>query len=202
MLSEGFEGEHLHSMAVAVQALSNYNASIYEGEADDSWLQLASIALPDCLQEDEANFLSVVGLMDCSNIGTGFSSGTKMCPGTCGFNLAGLFYSQMVAKLYFLLFVCISQFVLLQLVIAVLMDQLTKEQDDGAAGRTNAPGCETLTVAVLCRLYRRMHFNARRKLHLRQKKARAQAKAAQKEAAISGTQDRPTTSEPYASNSS
>jgi hypothetical protein len=117
------------------------------------------------LREDEANFLSVVGLLDCTNIGDGFSSGPKICPGTCGFNFAGLFYSQMVSKIYFILFVCISQFVLLQLVIAVLMDQLTATKDEDAEKyRKNAPGCEELKVATFGRIYRRFHYQARRKI--------------------------------------
>jgi len=141
--AQGYKEDHLISMGIAVRALQAFNATTFTGEDGEGFLQLASIALPDCLAEDEANFLSVEGLLDCSNPGEGFSAGVKMCPGTCGFNLAGLFYSQMVAKIYFLLFVCISQFVLLQLVIAVLMDQLSNAGGADAAKQVNkAPGCE------------------------------------------------------------
>lgn len=164
---EGLSGEHADSVRIAMKALVEYNRTV-TGDSDedgDSYLQLASIALPDCLREDEANFLSVVGLLDCTNIGDGFSSGPKLCPGTCGFNFAGMFYSQMVSKIYFILFVCISQFVLLQLVIAVLMDQLTATQDETAETyRQKAPGCDELKVATFTRVYRRFHFQARRKL--------------------------------------
>jgi hypothetical protein len=166
-----------------MKALSEYNTTVTgdSGEDGEQYLQLARIALPDCLREDEANFLSTVGLLDCTNIGDGFSSGTKICPGTCGFNFAGLFYSQMVSKIYFILFVCISQFVLLQLVIAVLMDQLTSAQDEEAEKyRKKAPGCEELKVATLSRIYRRFHYQARRKLILEMKEkpnAAAGAKA-------------------------
>jgi len=76
----------------------------------------------------------------------------------------------MVSKIYFILFVCISQFVLLQLVIAVLMDQLTATKDEDAEKyRTKAPGCEELKVATFGRIYRRFHYQARRKLLLEMK---------------------------------
>ena len=109
MEKEGYEGEKLAVFSIAMKALSEYNTTVTgdSGEDGEQYLQLARIALPDCLREDEANFLSTVGLLDCTNIGDGFSSGTKICPGTCGFNFAGLFYSQMVSKIYFILFVCI-----------------------------------------------------------------------------------------------
>jgi len=179
--AQGYKEGHLISMGIAVKALQAFNATTFTGEDGEGFLQLASIALPDCLAEDEANFLSVEGLMDCSNPGEGFSAGVKMCPGSCGFNLAGLFYSQMVAKIYFLLFVCISQFVLLQLVIAVLMDQLSNAGNADAAKQVKkAPGCEELTEAVLTRVYRRIHFNARRKLLLQKRKAIESEKVAQK----------------------
>jgi len=183
MEKEGYEGEKLAVFSIAMKALSEYNTTVTgdSGEDGEQYLQLARIALPDCLREDEANFLSTVGLLDCTNIGDGFSSGTKICPGTCGFNFAGLFYSQMVSKIYFILFVCISQFVLLQLVIAVLMDQLTSAQDEEAEKyRKKAPGCEELKVATLSRIYRRFHYQARRKLILEMKEkpnAAAGAKA-------------------------
>jgi len=178
---QGWKDDHLTSMAIAVKALQEFNATTVTDDNGELWLQLASIALPDCLAEDEANFLSNEGLLDCSNPGQGFSAGTKMCPGTCGFNLAGLFYSQMVAKIYFLLFVCISQFVLLQLVIAVLMDQLSNAGNADAAKQvTKAPGCEVLTEAVLTRVYRRFHFNARRKLLLQKRIAIQADRAAKK----------------------
>ena len=181
MKKEGYAGEQLAVFSIAMKALSEYNTTVTgdSGENGEQYLQLVRIALPDCLREDEANFLSVVGLLDCTNLGDGFSSGPKICPGTCGFNFAGLFYSQMVSKIYFILFVCVSQFVLLQLVIAVLMDQLTSAQDEDAEKyRTKAPGCEELKVATFGRIYRRFHYQARRKLLLEMKeKGHAAARA-------------------------
>ena len=103
-----------------------------------------------------------------------------MCPGTCGFNFAGLFYSVFVAQLYFLIFVSVSSFVLLQLVIVVLMDQLTASSDDRKNSRTKAPGMEDLTVAVFTRAYRRFNYNARRKLVWQNRKARGESEASQK----------------------
>jgi len=85
--------------------------------------------------------------------------------GTCGFNLAGLFYTSLIPRFYFLVFICISTFVLMQLVIGVLMDQMSQSEDDGAAGKELAPGCEVLTVMVFMRAYRRFNWNARRKLY-------------------------------------
>lgn len=178
---EGLGAEHEESVMIAMKALVEYNQTVTgdSGEDGGDYLQLASIALPDCLREDEANFLSLMGLLDCTNIGDGFSSGPKLCPGTCGFNFAGMFYSQMVSKIYFILFVCISQFVLLQLVIAVLMDQLTATQDEDAEQyRKKAPGCEDLKVATFTRIYRRFNFQARRKLLHDKRNAVDAAKAA------------------------
>ena len=134
------------------------------GGAGARWLQLAKFALPTCLTDDEANLLSSHELLDCSNPGDGFSAGKVMCPGTCGFNLAGLFYTSMIARLYFLVFIMISSFVLMQLVIGVLMDQLGQSEDSGAASRTFAPGCQELSATVFLRTYRRFNYNARRKL--------------------------------------
>ena len=67
---------------------------------------------------------------------------------------------------------------LLQLVIAVLMDQLSAASDDAAATKENAPGCDELNVATLTRIYRRFNYNARRKLLLQQRsKARLEKKS-------------------------
>jgi len=166
LTKERLKGEHAASMHIAIKALVEYNKTVTGGGGYDAdeLLQLASIALPNCLQEDEANFLSVMGLMDCDIIGDGFSSGPKLCPGTCGFNFAGLFYSPMVAKIYFMLFISVSQFVLLQLVIAVLMDQLgAAQEEDAKEYNEKAPGCQHLSVAVFKRTLRRFRANARRK---------------------------------------
>jgi hypothetical protein len=179
-----WSGEHKTSMAIAIHSLQKHKEGVMcEEDCDEDfdpepYLHLARLALPACLREDEANYLSLEELMDCRNPGEGYSSGKLMCPGTCGFTLAGLFYSTMVAKIYFLLFVCISQFVLLQLVIAVLMDQLSAASDDAAATKENAPGCDELNVATLTRIYRRFNYNARRKLLLQQRsKARLEKKS-------------------------
>ena len=176
----GYQGEHLTSMAIATTALMQYKGTIESGEDGDGYLQLASIALPDCLMEDEANFFSEQGLMDCSNPGDGFSAGVKLCPGTCGFNFAGLFYSTMVSKIYFMVFVCVSQFVLLQLVIAVLMDQLNGASGEEAAKYEQVcPGCDELKVATMTRVYRRFHFNARRKLLAQKRKESGSTRSAE-----------------------
>ncbi len=172
LIEAGYEGGNLVGMKIAAQALMKFKENPdYGDDTAASYLQLASVALPDCLREDEANFLSEQNLMDCSNPGEGFSAGVKLCPGTCGFNFAGLFYSTMVSKIYFMIFVCISSFVLLQLVIAVLMEQLQNASgEDAALYETKCPGCDTLKQATITRIYRRFHFNARRKLLLQRRK--------------------------------
>jgi hypothetical protein len=212
IVAEGYSGQHLTNMGMAVYALQMYNVTIlaeraggggrrhgrpHALEAQTSaqapkldgrrkggkgggggegglsgaakWLQVAKFALPKCLTEDEANFLSVHGLIDCTNPGDGYSAGQVMCMGTCGFNLAGLFYTSLIPRFYFLVFICISTFVLMQLVIGVLMDQMSQSDDDGAAGKELAPGCEVLTVMVFMRAYRRFSWNARRKLYFEAK---------------------------------
>ena len=175
---------HERSVEIAVYALLKNKQSVTCvddcADSDVDWLNVAANALPDCLEEDEANFLSRMELMSCKNPGEGYSSGDVMCPGTCGFNFAGLFYSVFVAQLYFLIFVSVSSFVLLQLVIAVLMDQLTASSDDKKNSRTKAPGMEDLTVAVFTRAYRRFNYNARRKLVWQNRKARGESEASQK----------------------
>ena len=169
---EGLKGEHAISMRIAMKALVEFNKTVTgRGTYDETQLlQLASIALPACLQEDEANFLSVVGLMDCAVIGDGFSSGPMLCPGSCGFNFAGLFYSPLVAKIYFMLFVSVSQFVLLQLVIAVLMDQLGASQgEENLEYKTKVPGCQDLSKAVFKRAFRRFEANTRRVVEVQER---------------------------------
>jgi hypothetical protein len=154
-------------ITIAMKALVEFNKTVTgSGVYDEAQLLLlASIALPECLREDEANFLSLVGLLDCAIIGDGFSSGPKLCPGSCGFNFAGLFYSPLVAKIFFILFVSTSQFVLLQLVIAVLMDQLgAAQEEDNKEYVEKAPGCQDLTRAVFKRAFRRFEATARLKV--------------------------------------
>lgn len=53
-----------------------------------------------------------------------------------------------MAICFFAIFVIVSSFVLLQLVIAVLMEQLEDEQE-GAEGRVKVPGCEHLDKHVM-----------------------------------------------------
>jgi hypothetical protein len=172
LVDAGYEGGSLIGMKIATSALIRFKENPdYGDDTAAGYLQLAMVALPDCIREDEANFFSEQKLMDCSNPGDGFSAGVKLCPGTCGFNFAGLFYSTMVSKIYFMIFVCISSFVLLQLVIAVLMEQLQNAAgEDAALYETKCPGCDTLKQSTLTRMYRRFHFNARRKLLAQKRK--------------------------------
>eukprot|EP00286_Rhodomonas_abbreviata_P000279 CAMPEP_0181291404 /NCGR_PEP_ID=MMETSP1101-20121128/1948_1 /TAXON_ID=46948 /ORGANISM="Rhodomonas abbreviata, Strain Caron Lab Isolate" /LENGTH=1755 /DNA_ID=CAMNT_0023395791 /DNA_START=9 /DNA_END=5276 /DNA_ORIENTATION=- len=114
------------------------------------WIYLGQMVLPGCLTDSEAFELQNEGLADC-DVG-GYS---KQCESTCG--------SSIAANAIFLSFVCVSQFVLLQLVIAVLMEQLSNTQN--ATSPTELmPGSDFLQRPIFVRLYRRWRWNALRRL--------------------------------------
>ena len=89
-----------------------------QGAKRGAWLALARHALPGCLSQDEALALQAQGVLECRK-----PDGTLVpCSASCGL--------PVVADIFFLSFVCVAAFVLLQLVIAVLMEQL--EENDEA----------------------------------------------------------------------
>jgi len=121
-LHKGAAEAHLQ---LAALALTNWNASMTglngnDPDNADAWAAGARLALPNCLSEDEALWLSEKGLMDCRVPYKGELFDTP-CSSTCG----GM-NQPWVANLYLMAFVCISSIILLQLVIAVLMDQFTQ----------------------------------------------------------------------------
>mmetsp|Transcript_24751 Transcript_24751/g.38864 ORF Transcript_24751/g.38864 Transcript_24751/m.38864 type:complete len:123 (+) Transcript_24751:3-371(+) len=95
--------------------------------------------------------------MDC-----GVGEYEKECASTCG-------PSALVAFVFFSAFVMLAAFVLLQLVIAVLMEQLSASEDDNAAAYMLMPGAKILNKSVFHRMYRRLRFNSARKLKHRKK---------------------------------
>ena len=114
------------------------------------WATLARDALKQCMTEDEAYELEQEGFLDCS-VG-GFA---RSCPGTCG--------DLLTANLYFFFFCVVASFILLQLVIAVLMEQLSNTSGKGEAIK-RTPGCFHLKLIVFARMYRRWRINALNKL--------------------------------------
>lgn len=98
-------------------------------------------------------YLETHGLMNCSS-----GRYQRDCSGTCTILDTSIF-----ANLFFVTFVCMATFVLLQLVIAVLMEQLANNDGDIASVRP-LPGCTVLTKAVMWRIYRRWRYQAANKL--------------------------------------
>lgn len=150
---------------VAILSIKMWNASVF-GKDDDldwpypsdptsmdqssNWASIARQALPGCLVEEEAKELELKGLMDCSLPG-GYS---RECQGTCA-----LLNTSLFANFYFVSFVCMATFVLLQLVIAVLMEQLANNDGDSVMLKP-LPGCEVLNRDILGRIYRRWLYQA------------------------------------------
>ena len=115
-----------------------------------SWLALATAALPECLTDEEAVALEETGHLDCS-----VGQYARACMGTCG--------DAVIPTVYFFVFCVVASFVLLQLVIAVLMDQLNGAEDDAELER-RTPGCMHLRMLVFNRMCRRWRGRALRKL--------------------------------------
>ncbi len=136
------------------------------------WVLLARRALPGCLTDEDARFMEKAGLSDCSVDGYVVS-----CKSTCGDSFG--------ANLYFVSFVCVATFILLQLVIAVLMEQLANN-DHSQAHVDIVPGCTVLAKPVFARVYRRWRYNAARKLRLERRRARLEEEMRAKEAAENG----------------
>jgi len=80
------------------------------------------------------------------------------CQSTCA---VGGEWNYVLACIFFAAFIVISNFVILQLVIAVLMDQMEAEKhevEDG--GKLLVLGCEELRMAVFARIFRRFKRQA------------------------------------------
>ena len=137
-------------LKMAEKALSKWNASA-DDDIKESWAAGARLVLPGCLLGDEALFLQSKALMDCS-VNYNNKLYSAECTSTCGgMNVPFL------ANLYLMVFVVISAVILLQLVIAVLMDALS--QSEGEATLT-MPHCEELTKTQFMRIRRRWRRKA------------------------------------------
>jgi len=151
------------ALTIAASALGEWKKMTAGREAEsgwpfpsgdgEQWIKLARLALPHCLTDEEAAYLSKEGLADCSIPGNYHSSGPMVCPGSCGIQEAACY-------IYFSLFFCISAFMLLQLVIGVLMDIFTAVE---SSQNDIIPGCEELSVKVFKRLIRRWQHVADRR---------------------------------------
>ena len=168
-------------MEIAKISIRNWNASVYGMDNDPDWptpesvavagewLAMASSALPGCLSDDQVTELEGEGLMDCSYVTLDptvyvlptYRKGNR-CQTTCA---VGGDFAYLIASFFFAAFVVISNFVILQLVIAVLMDQMSNQDADPDGSLQHVPGHPDLRVHVFKRMYSRMHLNARRKLY-------------------------------------
>jgi hypothetical protein len=115
-----------------------------------SWIAMATAALPACITDEEALALEETGHLDCS-----VGEYERACMGTCG--------DAVIPTMYFFIFCVVASFVLLQLVIAVLMDQLNGSDDDAELDR-RTPGCMHLRMLIFNRMCRRWRGRALRKL--------------------------------------
>eukprot|EP00293_Proteomonas_sulcata_P005016 CAMPEP_0184326480 /NCGR_PEP_ID=MMETSP1049-20130417/142588_1 /TAXON_ID=77928 /ORGANISM="Proteomonas sulcata, Strain CCMP704" /LENGTH=425 /DNA_ID=CAMNT_0026648681 /DNA_START=142 /DNA_END=1419 /DNA_ORIENTATION=+ len=149
------------AMDMAKVIVRKWNESTYGMEEDahwpfpnakpeaKEWLIIGRTILPGCLLDEELLEFEDAGLVDCS-----VGSYTKTCVSTCGENIFSNFY--------FVTFVCIAAFVLLQLVIAVLMDQLGHSDENNEVELM--PGTEFLGKRCFHRIYRRWRWHAAMKL--------------------------------------
>eukprot|EP00961_Rhodomonas_salina_P089304 1200987-Rhodomonas_salina.1 len=155
----GWEREDKDSpVRVAATAVQHWYGIVKGRESDagwpaidddaQSWIDMARIALPRCVEEEEIVQLEKLGLAECSVDGH-----TKACVSSCG--------SSVAANLYFTVFFCLSAFVLLQLVIAVLMEQLAAMDNNERDTETVAG--TSITMPRFKILVRRWRWNLRRK---------------------------------------
>jgi len=150
------------NLELAALALAQWNAtvtglvSVEEPESvAEAWAAGARLALPTCITEAEAKWLEARGLMDCRVEYNG-----KLYHGECSSTCGGM-NQPWLANIYLMIFFTISSIILLQLVIAVLMDQLSQsDNEDGLA----LPGCKVLNPLAFNRMRRRWERNARDKL--------------------------------------
>jgi len=84
----------------------------------EAWIGVLASALPNCITGAEMDALAAEGLVDCSVGGyDGSPRYERECFTTCGSHFSIFYYGG---------FFAVAAFVLLQLVIAVLMEQLNK----------------------------------------------------------------------------
>jgi len=153
------DGENTN-FEIAALAVRHWNATVAGMDLDPDWpfpdgfpearkwIVVARQALPGCITQEEAIEFQKRGLADCSTGGYDLT-----CEGTCG--------DWLIANIYYMIFFAIASFVLLQLVIAVLMEQLSIA-DDAESPLNLVPGCTHLSKPVLGRIYRRWRFCAKK----------------------------------------
>ena len=122
----------------------------YPTQAAANWAAIAKGILQACITDDEAAALEAAGLMDCSVLGQ-----RRPCSSTCTDAASGY--------IYFGVFTLLSAFFLMQLVIAVLLEQLVNTSDK-AESAVRTPGCEHLRLHVFSRMGRRWRYAAVQKL--------------------------------------
>ena len=140
------------TLLIAMAAIRGWKASSFgmdqqpawplvSDQASD-WISLARLALPVCVTDDEMLALTAHGLADC---GRGVE-----CGETCG--------SPLFANVSIITFVLVAAFVLLQLVIAVLMEQLARQFGVDLTGKAhkedNVVGCTVLKPSMMARICR------------------------------------------------
>jgi hypothetical protein len=123
----------------------------YPNTVAAGWASIAKGILETCITDDEAEELEASGLMDCSTLGQKLP-----CTSTCTDPVTGY--------IYFGVFTLMSAFFLMQLVIAVLLEQLINVSDK-VQSMLRTPGCARLRRKVFSRMERRWRFNALKKLH-------------------------------------
>ena len=126
----------------------------YPNPVAQGWAQVAQSVLLNCVTDDEVAALEAAGLANCTVLGQ-----ERPCAGTCSANF-------WVGVLYFCAFTLFSAFILLQLVIAVLLEQMMNRPGHSSAA-TRAPGTRSLPLRVLDRIGRRWRYAALRKLRAR-----------------------------------
>jgi hypothetical protein len=150
-------------MTVAKVALSGWKAAVtrenntfftdswpYPNERAVAYMDIAKTILLNCITDEEAAALEAAKLIDCTALGF-----ERPCSSTCAERISG--------TLFFGIFTLISAFVIMQLVIAVLLDQL-KNTSDKAEARVRTPGCEMLKLKAFARMQRRWRHTAFLKL--------------------------------------
>ena len=170
-------------------ALRGWNASVYGLENDpdwpspesvpaaEEWIKIAQLSLVGCLTEEHVEMLESEGLIDCSQVSQNALANdaphprrNNPCQPTCA---VGGQVNYVIASLFFAAFILVTSFVVLQLVIGVLIEQLVINEDDSHnQNQVKAENCTVLTLGVLHRISRRFrHQSLHRYLHRQQRSA-------------------------------
>jgi hypothetical protein len=149
ILKASLQGWKMAAMPAA-GALASDGAWPYPNIVATNWAGIAKGILETCITDDEAQDLEDAGLMDCSVLGQ-----KRPCTSSCSDPVTGY--------IFFGVFTLLSAFFLMQLVIAVLLEQLINTSDK-VQSMLRTPGCAKLRLKVFARLERRWRFTALKKL--------------------------------------